>query len=115
MTTCRPRPAPSRRLCRLWAEGGLLTALNRFLTPPAPEQSDDDEDDDDDNDDNSDEPADKSKAADVASPCPARFEEAVLYLVFSSNFVGVLCARSLHYQFYAWCAALPPRCPAKAA
>ena len=111
-------PASSRlfrcvRACRLWAEGGLLTALNRFITPaPTPEEQSDDDDDD-----SGDDSGDKSKATDgvAASACPARFEEAVLYLVFSSNFVGVLCARSLHYQFYAWCAALPPRCPAKAA
>ncbi|KAJ2486404.1 dolichyl-P-Man:Man(5)GlcNAc(2)-PP-dolichol alpha-1,3-mannosyltransferase [Coemansia sp. RSA 2050] len=28
--------------------------------------------------------------------------EEVLSVVFSANFVGVVCARSLHYQFYAW-------------
>ncbi|KAJ2789573.1 dolichyl-P-Man:Man(5)GlcNAc(2)-PP-dolichol alpha-1,3-mannosyltransferase [Coemansia linderi] len=28
--------------------------------------------------------------------------EEVLSVMFSANFVGVVCARSLHYQFYAW-------------
>jgi alpha-1,3-mannosyltransferase len=26
----------------------------------------------------------------------------LLYIVFSANFIGILCARSLHYQFYSW-------------
>ncbi|KAJ2873738.1 dolichyl-P-Man:Man(5)GlcNAc(2)-PP-dolichol alpha-1,3-mannosyltransferase [Coemansia aciculifera] len=28
--------------------------------------------------------------------------EEVLSVMFSANFVGIVCARSLHYQFYAW-------------
>lgn len=28
--------------------------------------------------------------------------ETVLRIVFTGNFVGIVCARSLHYQFYAW-------------
>lgn len=26
----------------------------------------------------------------------------VLLIVFSGNFIGVLCARTLHFQFYSW-------------
>lgn len=25
-----------------------------------------------------------------------------LWIVFSGNFVGIVCARTLHFQFYAW-------------
>ncbi len=28
--------------------------------------------------------------------------DTVLYIVFTANFVGILCARSLHFQFYSW-------------
>jgi alpha-1,3-mannosyltransferase len=28
--------------------------------------------------------------------------EEVLRMVFTANFVGIVCARSLHYQFYSW-------------
>lgn len=31
-----------------------------------------------------------------------QFEDDVLYIVFLSNFVGILCSRTLHYQFYSW-------------
>lgn len=30
------------------------------------------------------------------------FEDSVLFIVFSSNLVGLLCARTIHYQFYSW-------------
>lgn len=26
----------------------------------------------------------------------------ILYTVFTANFVGILCSRTLHYQFYCW-------------
>ena len=26
----------------------------------------------------------------------------ILFIVFSGNFIGIACARTLHYQFYAW-------------
>ena len=26
----------------------------------------------------------------------------MLYVVFSGNFIGIVCARTLHYQFYSW-------------
>lgn len=28
--------------------------------------------------------------------------EDILWIIFSGNFVGICCARSLHYQFYSW-------------
>lgn len=30
------------------------------------------------------------------------FEDAVLFLVFSSNFAGIFASRTIHYQFYSW-------------
>jgi alpha-1,3-mannosyltransferase len=27
----------------------------------------------------------------------------ILLVVFSGNFIGIVCARTLHYQFYSWC------------
>ena len=26
----------------------------------------------------------------------------ILFVVFSGNFIGIVCARTLHYQFYSW-------------
>jgi alpha-1,3-mannosyltransferase len=26
----------------------------------------------------------------------------ILKILFTTNFIGIVCARSLHYQFYAW-------------
>ena len=26
----------------------------------------------------------------------------ILHIVFTANFVGILCSRTLHYQFYCW-------------
>lgn len=26
----------------------------------------------------------------------------ILFVVFSGNFIGIACARTLHYQFYSW-------------
>ncbi len=30
------------------------------------------------------------------------FEESVLFMVFSSNIAGIICARTIHYQFFSW-------------
>lgn len=30
--------------------------------------------------------------------------EQMLLIVFTGNLIGVACARSLHFQFYSWCA-----------
>lgn len=26
----------------------------------------------------------------------------ILFVIFSGNFIGIACARTLHYQFYSW-------------
>ena len=31
-----------------------------------------------------------------------RWAAEALWIVFSGNFVGIVCARTLHFQFYAW-------------
>ncbi|KAJ2555513.1 dolichyl-P-Man:Man(5)GlcNAc(2)-PP-dolichol alpha-1,3-mannosyltransferase [Coemansia sp. RSA 1933] len=33
---------------------------------------------------------------------PAISADEIIAVVFSANFMGIVCARSLHYQFYAW-------------
>ena len=38
--------------------------------------------------------------------------EHILTVVFTGNFIGIICARTLHYQFYAWCAVVNAK-PAK--
>ncbi|KAL4441801.1 hypothetical protein ABPG77_003717 [Micractinium sp. CCAP 211/92] len=70
---------------RSWlrAEGGMLPALRRLLaragrTRPA-----------------------GSKATAAAGGRDS-FEESVLFMVFSSNIAGIICARTIHYQFFSW-------------
>ncbi|KAI9500797.1 glycosyltransferase family 58 protein, partial [Coemansia spiralis] len=48
-----------------------------------------------------------SKTAPNSSTPPVTSSEA-LAVVFTANFVGIVCARSLHYQFYAWYAHMLP-------
>ncbi|CAN0929860.1 Dol-P-Man:Man(5)GlcNAc(2)-PP-Dol alpha-1,3-mannosyltransferase [Linum grandiflorum] len=43
-----------------------------------------------------------SFAAIKSSPWKKIKEEHILTTMFVGNFIGVLCARSLHYQFYSW-------------
>ncbi|NXD27938.1 ALG3 mannosyltransferase, partial [Spelaeornis formosus] len=34
--------------------------------------------------------------------CPLNASARIVFILFSSNFLGVCCSRSLHYQFYVW-------------
>ncbi|NXV03729.1 ALG3 mannosyltransferase, partial [Cettia cetti] len=34
--------------------------------------------------------------------CPLNASAWIVFILFSSNFLGVCCSRSLHYQFYVW-------------
>lgn len=34
--------------------------------------------------------------------CPLNTSAWIVFILFSSNFLGVCCSRSLHYQFYVW-------------
>jgi alpha-1,3-mannosyltransferase len=43
----------------------------------------------------------RSKAA-AQGRSPELTPENVLYFVATANFMGILCARTLHYQFYSW-------------
>lgn len=45
-----------------------------------------------------------SKASARVAPAGGRdsFEESVLFMVFSSNIAGIICARTIHYQFFSW-------------
>lgn len=38
----------------------------------------------------------------VKRSCPKVNSDRIVSIVFMSNFLGILCARSLHYQFYSW-------------
>ena len=39
------------------------------------------------------------------------FEVETLFLVFSANLAGIVCARSIHYQFYSWWARMAGEAP----
>lgn len=76
----------------LHAEGGVLPALHRLFTrastPAAPQRKG----------------GRKSSAGSGSGSgsTDAEFQDTVLFLVFSSNFVGIMFARTIHYQFYCW-------------
>ncbi|NWW00540.1 ALG3 mannosyltransferase, partial [Machaerirhynchus nigripectus] len=38
----------------------------------------------------------------VSCVCPLNASAWIVFILFSSNFLGVCCSRSLHYQFYVW-------------
>ena len=33
---------------------------------------------------------------------PKLSNDGILRIVFMANYIGIVCARSLHYQFYSW-------------
>ncbi|KAL4434015.1 hypothetical protein ABPG75_000456 [Micractinium tetrahymenae] len=83
---------------RSWlrAEGGMLPALRRLLARAGGTQPG-----------GSGTRGGKAAAAAAAgatasSGGPDSFEESVLFLVFSPNIAGIVCARTIHYQFYSW-------------
>ena len=90
-------PALCTPLHRLWAEGGVVPALRRFLSggPQAPANE---------------AQAHRGRAGSAAAGrgsargkgAAPGFEDEVLFAVFSSNLAGIVCARSIHYQFYSW-------------
>jgi alpha-1,3-mannosyltransferase len=45
--------------------------------------------------------AKKEKVSTLVTGVPLE-KDTVLKILFTSNFVGIMCARSLHYQFYSW-------------
>ena len=87
---------------RLGAEGGVLPALRRFLfsspsSAAAAAGSKKTAGGDTDIDASA-----SMEAKASASSGSASFEDSVLFIVFSSNLIGILCARTIHYQFYSW-------------
>lgn len=69
-------------VCRFEEEGGLVAAVQRFFAPCKTERSGENNE--------------KSlQKKDVNN-------DTIVSIVFTSNFIGIICARSLHYQFYSW-------------
>lgn len=63
-------------------EGGILPAVSQFFQRE-----------------NGDE---KKRPTPAAVAAALEYKDTVLKILFTSNFVGIICARSLHYQFYSW-------------
>ncbi len=44
----------------------------------------------------------KERSRQAPQPSSRLSAKHVLFVVFSGNFIGIVCARTLHYQFYSW-------------
>jgi len=65
-------------------EGGILPALAQFYKRKTGDEKM------------------RKKTAAAATAASLEYKDTVLKILFTSNFVGIMCARSLHYQFYSW-------------
>lgn len=41
-------------------------------------------------------------AGSASRVCALNASAQIVFVLFSSNFLGICCSRSLHYQFYVW-------------
>lgn len=65
--------------CRFKPEGGITTVLARFFKRSF-----------------------GSKIEEAAENEEKLSKDGILRIVFMANYIGIVCARSLHYQFYSW-------------
>jgi len=52
-------------------------------------------------------PGQEAAARRKVSGLPRLPAQHIILLVFSGNFIGIVCARTLHYQFYSWSVRFP--------
>ncbi|KAL4517551.1 hypothetical protein Ndes2526B_g00757 [Nannochloris sp. 'desiccata'] len=64
-------------------EGGILPAFTQFFKRGSGDEK-------------------RRNTTAAAAAASLEYKDTVLKILFTSNFVGIMCARSLHYQFYSW-------------